>query len=44
MQVLLHDVDKTKADVKNLTVDVLEVMQKKDNSCLIYHLACKAVN
>ena len=42
VQVPLHDVDTTKADGKNLTLVVVEVVQKKDNSFPMYHLACKA--
>ena len=42
VQVLLHDVDTTKADGKNLTLFVVEVVKKKDNSSPMYHLACKA--
>lgn len=42
VQVPLHDVDTTKADGKNLTLVVVEVVQKKDNSCAMYRLACKA--
>ena len=41
VQVPLHDVHSTKADGKNLTLVVVEVVQKKDNSCTMYHLACK---
>ena len=40
MQVPLYDVDTTKADGKNLTLVVVEVVQKQDNSCAMYHLAC----
>ena len=42
VQVPLHDVDTTKADDKNLALVVVEVVQKEDNSCRMYHLACKA--
>jgi hypothetical protein len=42
VQVPLHDVDTTKADGKNLTLVVVEVVQKKDKSCPMYRLACKA--
>ena len=42
MQVPLHDVDTTKADGKNLTLVVVEVDKKKDNTCPLYHLACNA--
>ena len=42
VQVPLYDVDTTKADGKNLTLVIVEVVQKKDNSCPMYHLACKA--
>ena len=42
VQVPLRDVDTTKADGKNLTFVVVEVIQKKDNSCAMYRLACKA--
>jgi hypothetical protein len=42
VQVPLHDVDTTKADGKNLTLVVVEVVQKKDKSCAMYYLACKA--
>ena len=42
VQVPLHDVDTTKADGKNLTLVVVEVVHKKDNSCTMYRLACKA--
>ena len=41
VHVPLHDVDTTKADGKNLSLVIVEVVQKKDNSCLMYHLACK---
>ncbi|KAL3802508.1 hypothetical protein HJC23_012527 [Cyclotella cryptica] len=42
VQVPLHDVDTTKADGKNLTLVVVEVVQPKDKSCAKYRLACKA--
>ena len=42
MQVSLHDVDTTNADGKNLTLVVVEVVKKKDNTCPLYYLACKA--
>jgi hypothetical protein len=42
VQVPLHDVDTTKADGKNLTLIVVDIVQKKDNSCAMYRLACKA--
>ncbi len=42
VQVPLHDVDTTKADGKNLTLVVVEVVQKRDHSCRMYCLACKA--
>ena len=42
VQVPLHDVDTTKADGKNLTLVVVEVVKKKDNMCQLYRLACKA--
>lgn len=42
MQVPLHDVDTTKSDDKNLTLVVVEVVQKKAKSCPMYHLACEA--
>ena len=42
VQVPLHNVDTTKADGKNLTLVVIEVIKKKDNSCPMYRLACKA--
>ena len=42
VQVPLHDVDTTKADGKNLTLVVVEIVKKKDNSCPMYRLACKA--
>ena len=42
VQVPLHDVDTTKAGGKNLTLVVVEVVQKKDSSCAMYRLACKA--
>ncbi len=37
VQVPLHDVDTTKADGKNSTLVVVEVVHKKDNSCAMYH-------
>ena len=42
VQVPLHDVDTTKADGKNLTLVVVEVVTKDDTSCPMYHLACRA--
>ena len=42
MQVPLHDVDTTKEDGKNLTLSIVEVDQKKENSCTMYCLACNA--
>ena len=39
VQVPLHDVDTTKADCKTSTLIVVEVVQKKDNSCAMYCLA-----
>ena len=42
VQVPLHDVDTTKADGKPLMLVVVEIVKKKDNSCLMYRLACKA--
>ena len=42
VQVPLHSVDTTNGDGKNLTLVIVEVVQKKDNSCLMYRLACKA--
>ena len=42
VQVPLHDVDTTKADGKTLTLIVVDIVQKKDNSCAMYRLACKA--
>ena len=42
VQAPLHDVDTTKTDGKNLTLVVVDVVQKKDNSCQKYCLACKA--
>ena len=42
VQVPLHDADTTKADAKNLTLVVVEVVTKDDTSCLMYHLACRA--
>jgi hypothetical protein len=42
VQVPLHDVDTTKADGKNLPLAVVEVVQKQDNTCAMYCLACKA--
>ena len=42
VQVPLHDVDTTKADGKTLTLIVVDIVQKKDNTCAMYHLACKA--
>ena len=42
VQIPVHNVDTTKADGKNLTLVVVEVVKKKDNSCPMYHLACKA--
>ena len=41
VQVPLHNVDTTKTGCKNLTLVVVEVVKKKDNSCLMYCLACK---
>ena len=41
VQVLLHDMNTTKADGKTLTLVVVNIVQNKGNSCLIYHLACK---
>lgn len=41
VQVPLHNVDTTKAGGNNLTLVILEVVQKRDNSCPMYHLACK---
>ena len=42
VQVLLHDVDTTNADGKTLTPIVVDIVQKKDNTCAMYRLACKA--
>ena len=42
VQVPLHNVDTIKADDKNLTLFVVKVVKKKDNSCPEYCLACKA--
>jgi hypothetical protein len=42
VQVPLHDVDTTKADGKKLTLVVVEVVKKKDNTCPLYHLDYKA--
>jgi hypothetical protein len=42
VQVPLHDVDTTKADGKNLTLVVVEVVKRKDSSCPMYRLACNA--
>jgi hypothetical protein len=42
VQVPLHDVDTTKADGKTLTLIVVDIVQKKDNTCAMYRLACKA--
>ena len=42
VHVPLHDVDTTKADGKNLMLVVVEIVKKKDNSCPMYRLACKA--
>ena len=42
VQVPWQDVDTTKADGKTLTLIVVEIVQKKDNSCPSYRLACKA--
>ena len=42
VQVPLHDVDTTKADGKTLTLVLVDVVQKKDKSCPMYRLACKA--
>ena len=42
VQVPLHNVDTTEADGKILTLVVVEVVKKKDNSCPMYRLACKA--
>ena len=39
VQLPLHDVDTTKADGKNLTLVVVEVVQQKDNSCRMYCLS-----
>ena len=36
VQVPLHDVDTTKADGKTLTLIVVDIVQKKDNSCAMY--------
>jgi hypothetical protein len=41
VQAPLNNVDTTKADGKNLTLVVDEVVQKKDNSCTMYRFACK---
>ena len=40
VQVPLHDVDITRADGNNLSLVVVEFVQKKDNNYHIYHLAC----
>jgi len=40
VQVPLHYVDTTIADGKNSTLVIVEVVQTKDNSCLMYCLAC----
>ena len=42
VQVPLHDVDTTKADGKNLTLVVVEVVKRKDSNCPLYRLACNA--
>ena len=42
IQVPLHNVDTTKADGKTLTIFVVDIVQKKDNTCAIYRLAYKA--
>ena len=42
MQVPFHDVDTTKADGKNLTLVVVEVVTKDDTSCPMHRLACRA--
>ena len=34
--------DTTKADGKTLTLIVVDIVQKKDKYCAMYHLACKA--
>ena len=43
VQVHLYDVDTTKADCKNLTRVVVEVVQKKDNCCPMYRLVARQV-
>jgi hypothetical protein len=42
VQILSHNVDTTKADGMTLTLIVVDIDQKKDNACAMYHLACKA--
>ena len=42
VQIPLHDVDTTKADGKTWTLIVVDIVQKKGNTCAMYHLACKA--
>ena len=42
VQVPLLDVDTMKTDGKTLTLIVVDIVQKKDNTCATYHLACKA--
>jgi hypothetical protein len=42
VQVPLHDVDTTKADGKNLTLVVVEVIKRQDSNCPMYRLACNA--
>ena len=39
VQVPLHDVDTTKADGKNLSLVVVEVVKRKDRNCPLYRLA-----
>jgi hypothetical protein len=43
VQVPLHDVDTTKADGMTLTLIVVDIVQKKDNSCAMYRLHARLV-
>lgn len=42
VQVPLHYLDTTKADDKNLTLIVMEMIQKVENMCPLYHMGYKA--